>query len=72
MTARRTIQSEIFLARALVAEECGRSDAARLLLLAAVDMEQLGRAKRDGVKVLTGFTDEMLDDLGGFDGEGAA
>lgn len=69
MNARRTIQSEIFLARALAAEACGRSDAARLLLLAAVDMEQLGRAKRDGVKVLTGFTDEMLDEFGGFDGE---
>ena len=60
------------MARALAAEACGRSDAARLLLLAAVDMEQLGRAKRDGVKVLTGFTDEMLDEFGGFDGEGAA
>jgi hypothetical protein len=62
----------MFMARALAAEACGRSDAARLLLLAAVDMEQLGRAKRDGVKVLTGFTDEMLDEFGGFDGEGAA
>jgi hypothetical protein len=36
----RPIHSEIFLARAIAAEECGRGDAAELLLMAAIDMER--------------------------------